>query len=104
MCAVPILQSSQLAAGGAIMNRGLLAPLSRREISHLLHLSQGGDFQPDPAAFKRFGVLGLVEERPDGFAITELGRQRLDSEPAMPPDPVRSCDRRFVEWRSRPWQ
>jgi hypothetical protein len=22
-------------------------------------------------------MLGLVEEKPDGFAITELGRQRL---------------------------
>jgi hypothetical protein len=25
-------------------------------------------------------MLGLVEERPGGFAITELGRQRLDAE------------------------
>jgi hypothetical protein len=59
------------------MVRGLLAPLSPREISHLLHLLQGRDFQPDPAVFKRFILLGLVEEKPDGFAITELGRQRL---------------------------
>ncbi len=29
---------------------------------------------------KRFIMLGLVDERPDGFAITELGRQRLDAE------------------------
>jgi hypothetical protein len=25
-------------------------------------------------------MLGLVEKRPGGFAITELGRQRLDAE------------------------
>jgi hypothetical protein len=77
MCAVPILQSSQSTAGGTIMNRGLLAPLSLREISQLLHLLQGKDFEPDPIVFKRFVMLGLVEEKPDGFNITELGRQRL---------------------------
>ena len=59
------------------MNRGLRAPLSLREISQLLHLLQGEDFEPDPTVFKRFVMLGLVEEKPDGFAITELGRQRL---------------------------
>jgi len=59
------------------MNRGLLAPLSLREISQLLHLLQGKDFEPDPIVFKRFVMLGLVEEKPDGFNITELGRQRL---------------------------
>jgi|HubBroStandDraft_6_1064221.scaffolds.fasta_scaffold539291_1 hypothetical protein len=62
------------------MVRGLLAPLSPREISHLLHLLQGRDFKPDPTVFKRFIVLGLVEEKLDGLAITELGRQRLDTE------------------------
>jgi len=55
----------------------LLAPLSLREISQLLHLLQGKDFEPDPIVFKRFVMLGLVEEKPDGFNITELGRQRL---------------------------
>ena len=84
MCAVPILKCSLWAAGGTIMNRGLLAPLSQREISHLLHLLQSRDFQPDSAAFKRFVMLGLVEEKPDGFAITELGRQRLAAEQANP--------------------
>ena len=59
------------------MVRCLAAPLSPREISQLLHLSQGKDFEPDPTVFKRFVMLGLVEEKPDGFAITELGRQRL---------------------------
>jgi hypothetical protein len=58
------------------MVRGLLAPLSPREISHLLHLLQGRDFKPDPIVFKRFIMLGLVEEK----LITELGRQRLDTE------------------------
>jgi hypothetical protein len=62
---------------GTIMNRGLLAPLSLREISQLLHLLQGKDFEPDPTVFKRFVMLGLVEEKPNGFTITELGRQRL---------------------------
>jgi hypothetical protein len=62
------------------MVRGLLAPLSPREVLELLHLMQGRDFEPDPSAFKRFVMLGLVDERPDGFALTELGRQRLDAE------------------------
>ena len=66
------------------MNRGLLAPLSQREISHLLHLLQSRDFQLDPTAVKRFVMLGLVEEKPDGFGITELGRQRLASEQVNP--------------------
>ena len=61
------------------MVRGLLAPLSLRD-SQLLHLLQGKDFQPDPTVFKRFVMLGLVEEKPDGLAITELGRQRLDTQ------------------------
>ena len=59
------------------MNRGLLAPLSLREISQLLHLLQGKDFEPDPTVFRRFVMLGLVEQNPEGFTITELGRQRL---------------------------
>jgi hypothetical protein len=80
MHAVPILQCSRLAAGGTVMNRGLLAPLSLREILHLLHLSQDRVVEPDPAAFKRFVILGLVEETPDGFSITELGRKRLAAE------------------------
>ena len=62
------------------MVRGLLAPLSPRELLELLHLLQGRDFQPDPVAFKRFMMLGLVDEKPDGFALTELGRQRLKAE------------------------
>jgi hypothetical protein len=62
---------------GTIMNRGLIAPLSPREISQLLHLLQGMDFEPDPIVFKRFVMLGLVEENPDRYTITELGRQRL---------------------------
>jgi len=61
------------------MVRGLAAPLSPREISQLLHL-QRGKSQPDPTGFKQFIMLGLVEEKPGGFAITELGRQRLDAE------------------------
>ena len=62
------------------MNRGLLAPLSPREISHLLHLLQNRDSQLDPTTVKRFVMLGLVEEKPDGFIITELGRQRPAAE------------------------
>jgi hypothetical protein len=62
------------------MVRGLLAPLSPRELLELLHLLQGRDFQPDPVAFKRFMMLGLVDEKPNGFALTELGRQRLEAE------------------------
>ena len=58
---------------------GLVAPLSPREFSQLLQLQQGKS-RPDPTGFKRFIMLGLVEERPGGFAITELGRQRLDAE------------------------
>ena len=62
------------------MVRGLLAPLSSREVLELLHLLQGREFQPDPAVFKRFVMLGLVDEKPDGLALTELGRQRLEAE------------------------
>ena len=53
--------------------------LSPREIGQLFDLRHGKS-QSDPAGFKRFNMLGLVEERPGGFAITELGRQRLDAE------------------------
>ena len=60
------------------MVRCLAAPLSPREISQLL--LRHGKSQSDPAGFKRFIMLGLVEKRPGGFAITELGRQRLDAE------------------------
>jgi hypothetical protein len=80
MCAVPILTCSQWTARGAIMVRGLLAPLSPREVRELIRLLHGRDFQPDPAAFKRFVMLGLVDEKPNGFSLTELGRQRLDAE------------------------
>jgi hypothetical protein len=62
------------------MVRGLLAPLSPREVLELVYLLQGRDFQPDPVAFRRFVLLGLVDEKPDGFALTELGRQRLNAE------------------------
>ena len=64
------------------MNRGLLAPLSQRELSQLLHLAQGKGFEPGATAFARFVMLGLVKEATDGFAITELGLQRLDTEQA----------------------
>jgi hypothetical protein len=79
MCAVPILICSHWAARGTNMVRCLAAPLSPREISQLLDLRHGKS-QSDPSGFKRFIMLGLVEERPGGFAITELGRQRLDAE------------------------
>jgi hypothetical protein len=58
------------------MVRGLAAPLSLREVLQLLHLQQGKT-QPDPAALKRFILLGLVDEKPEGLTLTELGRQRL---------------------------
>jgi hypothetical protein len=73
MCAVPILICSHWAARGTNMVRCLAAPLSPREISQLLDLRHGKS-QSDPAGFKRFIMLGLVEERPGDFAITELGR------------------------------
>ena len=79
MRAVPTLPCSQWAAKSTVMVRGLLAPLSPREVLELVYLLQGRDFQPDPAAIKRFVMLGLVDEKPDGFALTELGRQRLDA-------------------------
>ena len=59
------------------MVRGLAAPLSLREVLQLLHLQQGKTSQPDPAAVKRFILLGLVDEKPEGLTLTELGRQRL---------------------------
>ena len=62
------------------MVRGLLAPLSPREVLELFHLLQGRAFQPDPAAFKRFVMLGLVDEKANGFVLTELGRQRLKAD------------------------
>jgi hypothetical protein len=63
---------------GAVMVRGLSAPLSDRETRQLLYLLQKrADAEIDPAVCKRFVMLGLADEKPDGFAITELGRQRL---------------------------
>jgi hypothetical protein len=60
------------------MVRGLSAPLSARETRQLLYLLQNrGNSEIDTAACKRFVMLGLADEKPDGFAITELGRQRL---------------------------
>jgi hypothetical protein len=70
------------------MVRGLVAPLSPREVLELLHLSQGRDFEPDLAAIKRFVMLGLVDQKPDGFALTELGRRRLDAERSLGGDRV----------------
>ena len=58
---------------------GLVAPLSPLEISQLRHIQQGKS-QPDPTGYKRFIMLGLVEERPGGFAIAELGWLRLHAE------------------------
>ncbi len=55
---------------------GLAAPLSPREFSQLLQLQQGKS-RPDSTGLKRFIMLGLVEERAGGFAIAELGWQRL---------------------------
>ena len=72
------MEKSHWAARGTNMVRCLAAPLSPREISQLLDLRHGKS-QSDPAGFKRFIMLGLVEERPGGFAITELSRQRLDA-------------------------
>jgi hypothetical protein len=57
----------------------LVVPLSPREISQLRHLQQGKS-QPDPTGLKRFIMLGLVEKRPDGFVIAELGWRRLHTE------------------------
>jgi hypothetical protein len=54
--------------------------LSLREILQLLHLQQGKDFRPDPAALKRFIMLGLVYENTEGLSLTELGRHRLAAE------------------------
>lgn len=65
------------------MVRGLAAQLSPREINQLIQLLQDKS-ELDPADFKRFVMLGLVEERPNGFAVTELGRQRLDAEQTGP--------------------
>jgi len=65
MCAVPILICSHWAARGTNMVRYLAAPLSPREISQLLDLRHGKS-QSDPAGFKRFIMLALVEERPGG--------------------------------------
>jgi hypothetical protein len=62
------------------MVRGLLAPLSPREVRELLHLLQGRDSQPDTTVLKRFVMLGLVEEKSNGLALTALGRRRLDAE------------------------
>jgi hypothetical protein len=56
------------------MVRGLLAPLSPREVHELLHLLHGRAFELGPIALKRFVMLGFVEERPDGLVLTNLGR------------------------------
>jgi hypothetical protein len=79
--------------GSTVMVRGLVAPLSPRELRELIHLFQGKDFEPDPAAFKRFVMLGLVDQKLDGFALTDLGRQRLDAERSLGGDHVTSPTR-----------
>ena len=61
------------------MVRGLVAPLSPREIGHLRDLQRDGP-QLGPIGLERFITLGLVEERPDGFAIAEVGWLRLHAE------------------------
>ena len=61
------------------MVRGLLAPLSVREVHDLLYLFQGRNFEPEPAALQRFVMLGLVEEKLIGPELADLGRQRLDA-------------------------
>jgi hypothetical protein len=67
------------------MIRGLSAPLSDRETRQLFYLLQKrADAEIDPAVGKRFVMLGLADETPDGFAITELGRQRLSADQNRP--------------------
>jgi hypothetical protein len=80
MRVVPTLTCSQWVARSIIMVRGLLAPLSVREVHDLLYLFQGRNFEPEPASLKRFVMLGLVEEKLIGPELTDLGRQRLDAE------------------------
>jgi hypothetical protein len=58
---------------------GLIAPLSPREIGQLRDLQKDRP-QPGPIGLERFITLGLVEERPDGFAIAEVGWLRLHAE------------------------
>ena len=62
------------------MARGLLAALSPREVHQLLHLFHGQASELGPSALKRFVTLGLVEEKPGGLVLTDLGHQRLDVE------------------------
>ena len=83
MCAVPF-SHAVVGFRDTIMNRALQAPLSQRELRQLLHLAQGKSFEPGAAAFRRFAMLGLAKEATDGFAITKLGLQRLDTEQASP--------------------
>ena len=63
------------------MVRGLVAPLSDREVRQLHYLLQAREKTTiDSVACERFVMLGLADKQPGGFAITELGRQRLAAE------------------------
>ena len=55
------------------MVRGLLAPLSPREVRELLYLFHGRDFQPDPAAFRRPTTKEVIYfELPQELGIESL--------------------------------
>jgi hypothetical protein len=60
--------------------RGLVAPLSQAQLASLRGVADGTLSSVQPDHRLRLVHLELVEETPDGLAITELGRQRLVSD------------------------
>jgi hypothetical protein len=63
------------------MIRGLVAPLSDREVRELIYLVQGRDrSNVDVESRERFVMLGLEAGNGDDIVITDLGRQRLAAE------------------------
>lgn len=60
--------------------RGLVAPLSQAQLASLRKLTDGTVSAIPPDHRLRLLHLELVEETPDGLAVTDLGRQRLISD------------------------
>ncbi len=62
------------------MPRGLLAPLSQAALGSLRAV-QDGDASSLPEEHRnRLADLALIEATPDGYTVTPLGRERLQSD------------------------
>ncbi|MBV8394311.1 MAG: hypothetical protein JOY81_14120 [Alphaproteobacteria bacterium] len=60
--------------------RGLTGPLSQAQLSSLRDLASGAITTLPDDHRVRLLHLELIEEQPDGFAVTEVGHKRLVSD------------------------